>query len=145
MRRTLILCLASLALMGLSASESATDPALEATEPQTVNIVGACTSPAPRVAPPSITVNGVDEVQWRDPSGQAVSFTIEPKTVGAWPFVSASHGAERGGTAATGPVAGSTLGGQPVEQGQVYEYKVTLVCPAGPPRTMEAEIVIGVM
>ena len=146
MHRTLTLSLATTALMGLAAGENTTDPASEATpEPRFANIVGACTSPTPRVAPPSIVVNGVDEVQWRDPSGQAVSFTIEPKVPGAWPFAAASHGADRGGAAVTGRPGRTTLGGQPVQQGQVFQYKVTIVCPSGPPRVIDPDIVIGEM
>jgi hypothetical protein len=140
MRRTLTLSLATLALMGLAAHEDAATP-----EPRLVNIVGACTSTSPRVSPSSITVNRADEVQWRDPSGQAASFTIEPKVPGEWPFTTATHAAARGEAAATGQPGSSTLGGAPVQQGQIYPYKVTIVCPTGDPRLIEADIAIGEM
>ncbi len=146
MRRTLTLSLATLALMGLAVGENAMDPASQATPtPRLATLVGACTSPNPRVAPPSITVNGVDELQLRDPSEQALSWTIEPKVAGAWPFAAASSRGERGGAAATGQPRGTTLGGQPVQQGQVYRYKVTIVCPTGDPRVIDPDIVIGEM
>lgn len=150
MRRTLMLSLASLALMGLTLGshdtllptpDAATPDA--APEPRPVNIVGACTSPAPRVAPPSITVNGVDDVVWRDPSNQADSFTIEPKEPGLWPFEAPVHGARRGEAARSGQPAGRTVNGRPVEQGQVYSYKVIILCPGGVQQVIDPDIVIG--
>jgi len=146
MRRTMTLSLATIALLGIAASENGTDPASEATpEPKLATLVGACTGPEPRVAPPRITVNGIDELQLRDPSGQAVTWTIEPKVEGAWPFASAAHPGNRDAAAATGRPQRVTLGGQPVQTGQVFQYKVTIVCPTGDPRVIDPEIVIGEM
>lgn len=148
MRRTLTVALATLALMGLTpASESGMDPTSVATVPEvrTVNIIGACTSPNPRVAPPSITVNGADEVHWRDPSGQANSFTVEPKQPGSWPFATPRSAADRGEVANSGRPQGRTIGGEPVQQGQVYAYKITIVCPGGGVQIIDPDIIIGEM
>jgi hypothetical protein len=140
-----MLSLAAPVILGLTLAEKdATDAAADVpSEPRFVNIVGACTSPAPRVVPPRVTVNGVDDVQWRDPSGQADSWTIEPKEPGVWPFDAPVHGARRGEAAQSGRPASSTVNGQPVEQGQVYSYKVTILCPGGVLQIIDPDIVIG--
>ena len=148
MRRRTILSVTALALMGLTpASDNRTDSASAETvrEVRTVNIVGACTSPNPRVAPPSITVNGADVVNWRDPSGQADSFTVEPKQVGMWPFATPRSRANRGQAANSGRPQGRTIGGQPVQTGQVYAYKITIICPGGGIQVIDPDIIIGEM
>ena len=148
MRRRMILPMTAVVLMALTpAGEDPTDPPIAETVQQVrfVNIVGACTSPNPRVAPPSITVNGADEVHWRDPSGQANSFTVEPKEVGNWPFATPRSGANRGQPANSGRPQGRTIGGQPVQPGQVYSYKITILCPGGGIQIIDPDIIIGGM
>lgn len=141
MRRKLTLSLARLATLATLATLALTAPPT----PRLATLVGACASPTPQVAPASITVDAVDELQLRDPSQQAVSWTIEPKEADAWPFAAASSRVERGGAAVTGQPQSTTLRGQPVQTGQVYRYKVTIVCPTGDPRVIDPKIVIGEM
>lgn len=143
MRRTLTLAASFVVFAGLAPGSDA--PADAAPEPRFVNIVGACTAPNPRVAPPRITVNGVDEVVWRDPSNQSESFTITPKVEGAWPFPGANPRANRGQAANSGRPGGATRGGQPVQPGQVYAYNVVITCPGGVTQTIDPEIIIGDM
>jgi hypothetical protein len=90
-------------------------------------------------------VNGVDNVLWRDPSGQAESFTITPKTPGAWPFAGPNPRANRGQAANSGRPQGQTRGGGAVQPGQVYSYNVIIQCPGDVEQVIDPDIVIGEM
>ena len=106
-------------------------------ETRMVSIVGACVSPRAAVRPHLVTVGRADEVRWRDLSGQASRFIVEPVDPDAWPFASPPHEADRGEMARSGrPSAGA-----PADQ--IYAYTVTLVCPGARGQILTGQVVIA--
>jgi hypothetical protein len=146
MRRILTLSVATIALVGLTPGNEATpDAVVEASPPATItiNILGACQPGEPRVDQQAVTVNGGDQVVWVDPSGLAENWTVQPKTPGFWPFSARSHAGRRGQGASSGQPQRRTPDGDPVNQGDRFAYKITIICPGAPPQIIDPDIIVG--
>jgi len=122
----------------LLVSGSLAGPAPDAPrDPKFATITAACNpSGTPSVQPVQVFMTRADNVEWREPSGRAASWTITPKDPARWPFSSAAIGGEGENAANSGtPVAGAPAG--------TYGYNVIIRCQDGSEQTIDPDIIIG--
>jgi hypothetical protein len=76
-----------------------------------------------------------DNVEWREPSGRAVSWIITPKDTLRWPFPGSIGGNQQAPADSGAPTAGAAAG--------TYGYNVTLTCVDGSTQVIDPDIIIG--
>lgn len=106
-------------------------------DPKFATITAACTPGGQAsVQPSSVHVTRADNVEWREPSGRAAAWRIEPKDAARWPFASDSIGGNPEAPANSGvPVAGALAG--------TYGYNVIITCKDGSEQVIDPDIIIG--
>ena len=132
------LALAAVPVLALVAVGFVNADADRVPEPKFASITGACNaSGSPQVQPGRIQMLRADNVVWREPSGRAASFTIEPKNPQDWAFAQASFTGTPQQPATTPPPSPNAVAGHP------YAYKVTIRCSDGSTQVIDPDLVIG--
>lgn len=104
--------------------------------PKYATITAACNpSGNPGVEPAQVLMTHADNVEWREPSGRAVSWIITPKDTLRWPFPGSIGGNQQAPADSGAPTAGAAAG--------TYGYNVTLTCVDGSTQVIDPDIIIG--
>jgi hypothetical protein len=100
--------------------------------PKYATITAACTPGSPSVEPHTVQMSRADNVEWREPSGRAISWTITPKDPARWPFGAEIRGNQQAPANSGTPGATGT-----------YSYNVTIQCADGSTQVIDPDIIIG--